>query len=148
MNHHFNRACAAVAALAAGLLAGPAFGADWPYLLATGGDLTYVTNVGTTAYGVHIFTNTASTGTFTPTFPPLNVSYLIVGGGGGGGRGQANVIGGGGGGAGGLLTNSPPSLLAISSATNIIVGAGGSGSTSGSGGLGTKGGNSSNWICS
>ncbi len=143
MNRHATRACAVVAALATGLLAGPAFGADWPNLLATGGDQAYVTNVGANAYGVHIFTNTAVTNPFTPTFPPLNVSYLIVGGGGGGGWGQPNVIGGGGGGAGGLLTNSPSSLLAISSATNIFVGAGGPGSTSVWGGLGTKGGNSS-----
>ena len=44
------------------LLAGPAFGADWPYLLATGGDQYYVTNGGVggvKAYGVHIFTNTS-----------------------------------------------------------------------------------------
>ena len=60
MNHHFIRAGAAVAALAAGLLPGTAFGYDWPYLLATGGDQTYVTNVGAKAYGVHIFRNTGT----------------------------------------------------------------------------------------
>ena len=90
---HAIRACTAVAALAAGLLAGPAFGADWPYLLATGGDQSYVTNVGAKAYGVHIFTNTSG-GTFTPNSGVTNqVQYLIVGGGGGGGCG-ANVYGG------------------------------------------------------
>lgn len=110
--HRATRACAAVAALAAGLLAWPAFGADWPYLLATGGDQTFVTNVGTKAYGVHIFTNTASAGTFTNNPGVTNqVQYLIVGGGGGGGCG-ANVYGGGGGG-GGVVSNTPSSLLPV-----------------------------------
>jgi hypothetical protein len=100
MPRHATRACAAVATFAAGLLAWPTFGADWPNLLATGGDQTFVTNVGTKAYGVHIFSNTASTWTFTPNSGVTNqVQYLVVAGGGGGGAKWGNAAGGGGGGA-------------------------------------------------
>ena len=120
------------------LLAGPVFGADWPSLLATGGDLSYVTNVGAKAYGVHIFTNTGTTA-FTPNVGvTVQASYLIVGGGGGGGKDTVST-GSGGGGAGGVVTNT--TLLAISSAgTNVTVGGGGGGSTVNStkGGQGTS----------
>jgi hypothetical protein len=95
---------------------------DWPYLLATGGDQSYVTNVGAKAYGVHVFTTVGSGGTFAPLSGSLNVEYLVVAGGGGGGTWS-----GGGGGAGGVLTNSPSSPLTISSSQTITVGNGGPG---------------------
>ena len=90
---------------------------------ATGGIITY-----DSTYFYHTF---GASGTFTPT-ASLTTDILVVAGGGGAGRG--------GGGAGGLLGFAAQSL----SATNytITVGAGGSGRTSDSPGLATKGFNS------
>ena len=124
--------------LAAGMMAGTAFGADWPHLLASGGNQSYVTNVGAKAYGVHIFTNTSG-GTFTPNPGVTNqVQYMIVGGGGGGGNGGPGVQGGGGGG-GGVVTNGPSFLLLVTNALTITIGDGGAGGASGGYNKGTTG---------
>ena len=66
-----------------------------PALPASGGDITYPTNLNGKVYGVHIFTNTVGTNYFTST-RDFKVEYLVIGGGGAGGNGF-----GGGGGAGG-----------------------------------------------
>ena len=68
---------------------------------------------------------------------PTTVEYLVVAGGGGGG-GYFGAVGGGGGGAGGLLTATNFPVTAGANNT-ITVGAGGTGASSNSGDLGTRG---------
>lgn len=85
---------------------------------ATGGDL--VLKLGEAEY-VHVFTNTASAGTFTPA-QALTARVLVVGGGGPGDWGQKGWTGGGG--AGGMVERSG---IALEAGTDyaVTVGAGG-----------------------
>jgi hypothetical protein len=116
---------AAGVALAAGMMAGTAWGA--PGLLATGGDVTNVIGpIGGKYYGVHQFTNTVGTAYFTPLTAPLTVEYLVIGGGGGGGSDDSNWQEGGGGGGGGFVTGT---ISLASGPYSVTVGGGGAGST-------------------
>lgn len=88
----------------------------------------------TVSYVVHRYT---SSGTFTPPAGVSNVEVLVVGGGGGGGAALSySGAGAGGGGAGGLVHRSS---FAVTGATSVVVGSGGtaatSGNTSGSNGV-------------
>lgn len=83
-----------------------------------GGDLVYETQEGTTAYRVHVFTNTG-TATLTVNVES-SVECLLVGGGGGGGSRH-----GGGGGAGGVVSSNAFFLAA--DVYTVTVGAGGAG---------------------
>ncbi len=101
-----------------------------PSLVATGGTITYSGN-----YKIHTFT---SSGTFTVSANPNNISveYLVVAGGGGGG-----AVYGGGGGAGGLRTGTGFAVSAGNSYT-VTVGAGAAGGTGGQGTQAPSGSNS------
>ncbi len=89
---------------------------------ATGGTITT-----SGEYITHTFT---SDGTFTVN-QAMDVEVLVVGGGGGGGKAEANPggDGAGGGGAGGLIYNA--SYPVTAQAYSVVVGGGGSGTTSG-----------------
>jgi hypothetical protein len=105
-----------------------------PVLPASGGDITYPTNLNGKVYGVHIFTNTVGTNYFTTT-RDFKVEYLVIGGGGAG----CNEHGGGGGGAGGYrcsvpsefsssLSNAEPRYsVSANVAYPVVVGVGGAG---------------------
>ena len=88
--------------------------ASSPY--ATGGDV--ILKLGDTEY-VHVFTNTASAGTFTPA-QALTARILLVGGGGGGGN-KSNKPGGGG--AGGMV-EAAREALAADTAYAVTIGSG------------------------
>jgi unsaturated rhamnogalacturonyl hydrolase len=88
---------------------------------ATGGTLTNYTLNGTN-YWAHLFTDTGSATSFTPSQALTNVEVLVVAGGGGGGSSDNGNGAGGGGGAGGLIYRSMD--VAVGSYA-VTVGAGG-----------------------
>jgi hypothetical protein len=95
------------------------------------------------AYKVYKWTDTGSTGTFTPNVTG-SYEYLVVAGGGAGGRESYSFGTGGGGGAGGLLANNAYNLtLSSGTAYTITVGAGGAAQTPSNGYVGNNGANSS-----
>lgn len=105
---------AAWASFLGDLAANPNVVSSSPY--ATGGDL--VLKLGEAEY-VHVFTNTASAGTFTPA-QALTARILVVGGGGGGGRYSYNACGGAG---GGFVEDT----LALAAGTDYVVAVGAGG---------------------
>ena len=104
---------------------------DIPDTPCVGGDVVTVTTNGYRATYVHMFTNTTTVATFTPSvaFDGTSVRMLVVGGGGAGMDGYKGVpskyvYGGGGGGGGGVTETN--AFLSAGDVWTIRVGAGGS----------------------
>jgi hypothetical protein len=114
-------------------------------LVSSVGDIVFLTNLNSKAYGVHVFTTTNVTYNFAPSKEVTNVEFLVIGGGGGGGSG--------GGGAGGYIcsvqgeqSGSNTAAVATTSLTanvSVPVSVGGGGPAGSSGVNGGNGINSS-----